>query len=261
MNLPYLLRTTSYLAFFLVMLGFERMAPFAPSEQSKSLRAFFHLGISIGNSLVVYLVLAWPLYAALSYTQKQGLGLAHWLGLSGGWELLATVIFFDCWDYWMHFANHKIGFLWRFHKAHHSDMEIDVTTASRFHCGELLLSGSVKCCMILVWGPSLWGLALFEMLLTGASQFHHSNLNIPLGLQDWLEELVVTPRMHRCHHALHRSCFNTNYSTILSIWDRLARTYHWSRKSEELAPIGLFTLRGPQTMQLKPFLLTPLRAR
>jgi sterol desaturase/sphingolipid hydroxylase (fatty acid hydroxylase superfamily) len=258
-ELPYLLRFASYFGLFLVFLGCERLAPFAESEQSKPRRVFFHLGLSLGNSALLYPFLAWAVYAALAYTREHNLGLTYWLGLSGGWELLATVVFFDCWDYWMHLANHKIGFLWRFHKAHHSDMEVDVTTASRFHIGELLISGLVKCLMILLWGPSLAGLALFEALLTGASQFHHSNLNIPLTLQDWIEKVVVTPRMHRCHHALHRSCFNTNFSTILSIWDRMAWTYHWSRQSKELVPIGLFHPRGPETMQLKPFLLTPVK--
>lgn len=261
MDLPYWLRSASYFGMFFVLLGLEWLAPFARSEQPKSFRIFFHLGISVGNSIVLNPLLTWPIYAVLAYTRQHGLGVTHWLGLGGGWELLATVVFFDCWDYGMHLANHKIGFLWRFHKAHHSDMEVDVTTASRFHFGELFISGSVKCLMILIWGPSLWGLVLFEVFLTGASQFHHSNLNIPLEIQDWIEKVVVTPRMHRCHHALHSNCFNTNFSSILSVWDRLAQTYHWGRQTGELAPIGLFKPRGPETMQLKPFLLTPLRGR
>jgi sterol desaturase/sphingolipid hydroxylase (fatty acid hydroxylase superfamily) len=258
MDLPFLLRSATYLGIFLIMLACEWLAPYARSEQPRSLRVFFHVGISVANSVVLTLLLAWSIYACVAYTQQHAIGVVHWLGLTGGWELVATVIAFDCWDYWMHLANHKIGLLWRFHKAHHSDMEVDVTTASRFHIGELFISGCIKCLMIFAWGPSLWGLVVFEALLTGASQFHHSNVNIPIGLQDWLEKVVVTPRMHRCHHALHRNCFNTNFSSILSLWDRLARTYHWGRASQELAPIGLFKPRGAETMQLKAFLLTPL---
>jgi sterol desaturase/sphingolipid hydroxylase (fatty acid hydroxylase superfamily) len=140
-------------------------------------------------------------------------------------------------------------------------MEIDVTTASRFHVGELLISAVIKCCMILIWGPSLWGLAAFETLLTVSSQFHHSNLSIPLRIQDWLEKVMVTPRMHRCHHSLHHHCFNTNFSTILSCWDRLARTYHWAREPHEMEPIGLYKPRGAETMQVKPFFLTPFKER
>jgi sterol desaturase/sphingolipid hydroxylase (fatty acid hydroxylase superfamily) len=179
--------------------------------------------------------MAGPTYAAVLYTQKHGIGIAHLLGLSGAVEIIAAVIALDFWDYWMHLVNHKIKFLWRFHKAHHSDMEVDVTTASRFHIGELLISGSVKCLMIFVWGPSL------------------------LSIQDNIEKIIVTPRMHRCHHALHENCFNTNFATIFSFWDRLFKSYHWAKEKPELQPIGVFSPRGPATMKLVPFMMTPLK--
>jgi sterol desaturase/sphingolipid hydroxylase (fatty acid hydroxylase superfamily) len=240
-----------------IMLYFERYSPYARSEQRKSFRIAFHLGISIANSIVLYLVLTRPLSAALQFTQTYRMGFTHLLGLRGGFEVVSTVVAFDLWDYWMHRAFHKIGFMWRFHKAHHSDMEIDVTTAARFHIGELILSGISKCFMILLWGPTLWGLVAFDVFLNIASQFHHSNLKIPFGLQDRIERIIVTPRMHRCHHALHTHCFNTNFSAILSFWDRLFRSYHWAREALELEIIGLFKPRGQETMELGPFLKSP----
>ena len=96
------------------------------------------------------------------------------------------------------------------------------------------------------------------MLLTGASQFHHGNVNIPFGLQDRLERVVVTPRMHRAHHATHGACFNTNFATILSVWDRVFRSYHWARNPKELEMVGLFKPRGRETMRLVSFLATPI---
>jgi sterol desaturase/sphingolipid hydroxylase (fatty acid hydroxylase superfamily) len=259
MNSPFAIRTISYLAMLAAMLFFERMAPYARSEQKKGDRIVFHLGLSIGNSIVLYLIMTWPIFASLSFSGNYYLGVRHLLGIYGPWEILATVIAFDFWDYWMHLANHKIGFLWRFHQAHHSDMEIDVTTAARFHVGELVISGISKCLMLLVWGPSLWGLVTFDLLLNMASQFHHSNLGISQKIQDGLEKIIVTPRMHRCHHSLHQDCYDTNFSTILSVWDRLFKSYHWAREAIELVPIGLYKIRGPETMQLKPFLRTPFR--
>ncbi len=241
------------------MLFFEWLAPFAKSEQKKSRRVFLHLGLSLMNGVILYLTLAKPTYAAVLYAQQHQWGLTYFLGLNGGVEILASVVALDVWDYWMHLANHKISFFWRFHKAHHSDMEVDVTTASRFHIGELLISGGSKCLMILFWGPSLWGLVVFEALLTTASQFHHSNLKIPLRLQDGIEKIIVTPRMHRCHHALHSNCFNTNFSSIFNVWDRFFQTYHWGRDIRELSPIGVFKPRGPATMHLKAVLLTPIK--
>jgi sterol desaturase/sphingolipid hydroxylase (fatty acid hydroxylase superfamily) len=181
------------------------------------------------------------------------------LGLGGWAEIGATVIVLDFWDYWMHRANHRIPFLWRFHMAHHSDMEIDVTTSARFHLGELIISTGLKCLVILVWGPSLVGLVTFDILLTACSQFHHSNLNLPSGLQDPLERVVVTPRMHRCHHAMHENCVNTNYASILSAWDRIGKTYHFASGRREMELIGLPKPRGRETMRLAPFLLTPVK--
>jgi sterol desaturase/sphingolipid hydroxylase (fatty acid hydroxylase superfamily) len=256
---PFGLRTGSYLIILAAMLFFEWLTPFARSEQKKSNRVFLHLGLSLMNSVILYLALAGATYSAVLYTQQHPWGLTHLLRLSGGMEILASVIALDLWDYGMHLANHRIGFLWRFHKAHHSDMEVDVTTASRFHIGELLISGGSKYLMILVWEPSFWGLVVFEALLTAASQFHHSNVNIPLRMQDWIEIITVTPRMHRCHHALHPNCFNTNFSAILSLWDRLFQTYHWGREIRELTPIGVFKPRGPVTMNLRAILLTPVK--
>jgi sterol desaturase/sphingolipid hydroxylase (fatty acid hydroxylase superfamily) len=256
---PFLLRIASYLTVLVGMLFAESRAPFAPSEQSKPYRVIFHVGLSALNSAILVVILAGPTYAAVRFTQEQQWGVAYLLGLGGWGEIVASVIAFDIWDYWMHLANHKVPLLWRFHKAHHSDMEIDVTTASRFHIGELLIAALSKCLMIVAWGPSLWGLVAFETMLTACSEFHHSNLNIPLGIQDRLEKLVVTPRMHRCHHALHRNCFNRNFTSILSVWDRVFGSYHWARNAYEMEPIGVFNPRGPATMKVLPFLMTPFK--
>jgi sterol desaturase/sphingolipid hydroxylase (fatty acid hydroxylase superfamily) len=256
---PFLVRSTAYLSLFACMLFFEARHPFAQPVQNKVFRVAFHFGLSILNSLILYFVLFSPLYAAAGLAQLHAFGLVSALGLRGWTEVLATIVAFDGWDYWMHRANHRIGLLWRFHKAHHSDMEIDVTTASRFHIGELLITNSIKGALILLWGPSLLGIAAFETFLTAASQFHHGNLAIPLNSQDELEKVIVTPRMHRCHHVFEGRCQVSNYATIFSVWDRLFGTYHRADKTAELEPIGVSSPRGPETMKLIPLLLTPFQ--
>jgi sterol desaturase/sphingolipid hydroxylase (fatty acid hydroxylase superfamily) len=257
MNFPFLVRTLSYLGMFGAMLLLEWVCPFAVSKQKRRFRIVFHLGIALSNSIVLYLVMTWPILAALSVTTNHHTGISNLLGLRGGFEILATVIAFDFWDYWMHLANHRVGLFWRFHKAHHSDTELDVTTSARFHVGELAISNCLKCLMILIWGPSLWGLVAFDIFLNLASEFHHSNVNIPLSIQDQIEKLIVTPKMHRCHHSLHPDCSNTNYATILSLWDRLFTTHHRAWKLQELDAVGLDGLTGPDIMKLGPFLVSP----
>jgi len=261
MDTAFVVRSTAFVTLFSAILFFEWFAPSTPSEQKKPYRVGFHLSLSIMNTIALNILLVGTLFATLLYTQKNEIGLTYLLGISGGAEIILTLIVLDFWDYWMHLVNHKIGFLWRFHKAHHSDMEMDVTTSSRFHIGELLISNVVKCLMILAWGPSLWGLVLFDTLLTGFSQFHHGNVGIPLRIQDRIEMFFVTPRMHRCHHSLHCNCFNTNFSTIFSFWDRLFGSYHWATAGDELKPIGLYEPRGPHTMKLLPFLMTPVKSQ
>ncbi len=259
MSTPFIIRTLTYISLFFTMLSLERVSPFAQSGQRKSFRVIFHLSLSFINSSILYLLLAAPTIGAVLFAENHDFGIARLIGLKGMTEIVAAVIVFDLWDYWMHLVNHRISFLWRFHRAHHSDMEVDVTTASRFHIGELIISNGVKCLMILLWGPSLWGLAAFEILLTAASQFHHGNVRMPPIVQDSLEKGIVTPRMHRCHHALSPNCFNSNFSTIFSVWDRLFRTYHWAEDAQEMKPIGVSDIRGPETMKIIPLLMSPLK--
>jgi len=256
---PFVARSLTHLSLFLSMLVLESRYPFARSGQKKSFRIVFHAGISILNSLVLFLVLSSPLYATVRFTQTHAFGVAPAWGFHGWAGAVATLMVFDFWDYWMHRANHRIGLLWRFHKAHHTDMEIDVTTASRFHIGELLITNSMKGVLIFLWGPSLAGIVTFEICLTAASQFHHSNLNIPFSAQDRLERVMVTPKMHRCHHVYEGRCQTSNYATIFSVWDRLFGTYHRAEHLTELEPVGVSAPRGPETMKLIPLLLTPSR--
>jgi sterol desaturase/sphingolipid hydroxylase (fatty acid hydroxylase superfamily) len=259
MDVPLVLRTGSYVGMLAVMLGFEWRTPYYTAGHNKIFRVCFHLGISVANSVALYLIFGGILAATLTLAQRRHLGLSHLLGLYGPLELIASLILLDFCTYGLHWLYHRNRFLWRFHRAHHSDTELDVTTASRFHPGELIISGAARCLLILIWGPSLESLVVFDILLNLAAQFHHSNVGIPMSVQDWLEKAVVTPRMHRCHHALHQTCFNTNFAAILSCWDRLGRTYHHSRQSGELEAIGLTHPRGPETMQLKAFLMSPLQ--
>jgi len=256
---PFIARSVSYISVLTSMLLLEALHPFAGSAQKKSFRIFFHVSIGVLNSVILYLILFIPLYAAAHFSQARSFGIVSILGLHGWPEVVASLIIFDCWDYWMHRANHRIAFLWRFHKVHHSDMEIDVTTASRFHTGELLITGSIKGMLVLLWGPSLLGIVVFETLLTAASQFHHSNLDISFRTQDLLEKIIVTPRMHRCHHVYEGRCPVSNYCSMLNLWDRLFGTYHWAGNKAELEPIGVTSPRGPETMRLISLLLAPFR--
>lgn len=138
------------------------------------------------------------------------------------------VLAFLCLDatlYWWHRGSHRIAFLWRFHSVHHSDLDMDVTTASRFHVGELILSSGYRAVQVLAFGITPAELIFFETAVTLFALFHHSNLRLPERLDAWMSYLFVSPRMHGIHHSIVRQETDANYTAILTLWDRLNRSF------------------------------------
>ncbi len=183
------------------------------------------MSISLFNTLLTRLLVAAPLLGWLHFVTDKGWGLAHLLGLKGVAEIAATFVVFDALDYWWHRFNHQWPFLWRFHRAHHMDTHVDVTTALRFHTGELILSGLAKTVWILLWGPTLVGFIIFEAGITAFSQFHHSNIDFPDRIQRVLRELIMTPRVHTSHHTVTIRTRDANYATVFSVWDRIFESF------------------------------------
>ena len=139
-----------------------------------------------------------------------------------GWAGLALdLLLLDCWIYFWHRVNHVVPFLWRFHEVHHLDETLDASSALRFHFGEVVLSSLVRAVVIILLGMPISTVVIFETLVTVAAIFHHSNIKLPAGLEKMLSLLIVTPSIHWVHHHAQRSDTDANYSTILSIWDKL----------------------------------------
>ena len=139
-----------------------------------------------------------------------------------GWQgLLIDLIILDLAIYWWHRANHEIPFLWRFHEVHHLDRFLDTTTAVRFHFGEVALSAGFRAVLIILLGLPIVSVLVFESLVLIAAIFHHSNLRLPRGLEGLLGRVIITPEIHWVHHRAVRRDTDSNYGTILSIWDPL----------------------------------------
>jgi sterol desaturase/sphingolipid hydroxylase (fatty acid hydroxylase superfamily) len=155
-------------------------------------------------------------------------------------------------------ANHRIGFLWRFHRAHHADIEMDTTTALRFHPGELVLSTFIRLPVVILLGMSFAHLVLFELVLNLSTLFHHSNLAVPERWDRMLRTVVVTPNMHRVHHSVELNETNSNFTSLLSVWDRLFRTFR-KREDTRSIMIGLPRFREEKWQRLWGFLITPVQ--
>ena len=202
-------------------LGIERIRPNRTPLTRYSKRLWFHALIAIFNTTLMRVLIYVPFLGWLVYVEQMGWGLSRWLGLSGWVEFLFSIIVLDAFDYFWHRANHHFSFLWRFHKAHHSDVDIDVTTALRFHPGELLLSTLAKAGWVFLWGPSTIAWFIFEALVSFCAQGHHSNIDLSDKAESIVSKFVVTPRFHATHHLVPRAYGHANFSTIFSVWDLL----------------------------------------
>jgi sterol desaturase/sphingolipid hydroxylase (fatty acid hydroxylase superfamily) len=185
-------------------------------------------------------------------------------GLAPGWRppwwagwpgLVLDLLLLDLWIYWWHRANHRLPPLWRFHEVHHLDRFLDASTAVRFHVGEVLLSALVRAAVIIALAVPLTSVLVFELLLLLASVFHHSNVRLPPAAESALSRIVVTPSIHWVHHHAVRRDTDSNYATVLSVWDRLFASVSPQRRTPQMA-IGVEG-RGEEPLPL--LLVRPFR--
>lgn len=187
-----------------------------------------NLSISVLNTLMLRLMaLALPALAvgAALDAHTQGWGLFNALTLPGWAEIILAVLLLDFAIWLQHLITHKVPLLWRLHRVHHADRDMDVTTAIRFHPVEIGLSMRLKLGVVYVTGAPVLAVILFEILLNGTAMFNHANLRLPRALDRVIRTVLVTPDMHRVHHSIHRHEHDSNYGFALSIWDRLFGTY------------------------------------
>ena len=184
-----------------------------------------NLGLTVVNIAVLRLLGPISAVTAASYALNNDWGLLNYLSLPFYIEVIAAVIVLDLAIYFQHVASHKLPILWRFHKVHHADRDIDVTTGIRFHPIEAMLSMVYKCVIILLLGPMVLAVVVFEMLLNASAMFNHANVQLPNALDRYLRLIVVTPDFHRVHHSEIQQETDSNYGFFLSVWDRVFKTY------------------------------------
>jgi sterol desaturase/sphingolipid hydroxylase (fatty acid hydroxylase superfamily) len=241
-----------------LFLGIERIRPNRTQATRPLKRLWFHSVIAAFNTVFIRVLIYVPFLAWLVYVEEMGWGLSRWLGLTGWMEFLFSIIVLDAFDYLWHRANHHVPFLWRFHKAHHSDVDIDVTTALRFHPGELMLSTLAKAVWVILWGPSTIAWFMFEALVSFCAQWHHSNIDLPDRVESVVSKIVVTPRFHATHHLVPREFGNANFSTILSLWDPLFGSLARQMSKVEIPDYKLGLPQGRnQAMSLKSWIIEP----
>jgi len=213
----------------------ERLRPAAPvpAEGRGPGRLLRNGGLwllnSLASPLVVVPLTAWAAAGALDWRP------AWWSSTFG---LVLDLVLLDGLLYWWHRACHEIPFLWRWHAVHHRDRWLDTTSAVRFHPGEVLLSALARAAVVVLLAVPLSSVLAFETLILLAALFHHSNLRLPPRLETALSRVVVTPSIHWVHHHARRSETDSNYATVLSLWDPLFRSRSRFPRRPDM-PIGI----------------------
>ena len=231
----------------IALLAGERARPLRLVTQSKWRRVLVNLAFAIVGGGAVALIYG-PLVIGLAEQARQaGFGLLRWLHLSAWASALLAFILLDYTLWIWHLLNHRVPLLWRFHAAHHVDLDLDASTALRFHPGELLLSMPFRALQVALIGVDVPVLLAWEAALLVATEFHHSNLRLPLKFERGLRALLVTPRMHGIHHSTVPAEVNSNFGTLLTAWDRLHRTFVHGVRQRDIV-IGLAEYRNPDRL-------------
>jgi sterol desaturase/sphingolipid hydroxylase (fatty acid hydroxylase superfamily) len=243
----------------------ESWAPFFTQFSGGGLRSRLrhdarNIALGMANGLLLAVLFGGVFTLASSWAETRNIGLLRVVDWPAPLELAAALIAFDIWMYVWHRANHRVPFLWRFHRMHHSDTELDATTAFRFHTGEILFSACLRLPVLLALGMELWQLAIYEAVLLPVIILHHSNVRLPRFLDHGLLALVVTPAMHRVHHSRVQPETDSNYGSVLPWWDMVFRTFRLREDARTIRP-GLHGYDAPEWQGLKGMLLTPFRPR
>ena len=250
------IRLTCFAVVFAVMAIWELLAPRRKLTIKRPWRWTSNLGLLLVNSLLLRLIAPLGAAGVALFAESRGWGLFNAMDVPAWMALVLTLLILDLTVYLQHVVFHAVPLLWRLHLVHHADLDIDVTTGSRFHTLEILLSFGIKSVVILLVGASAEAVVIFEVLLNGTAMFNHSNVRMPLVIDRWLRVLVVTPDMHRVHHSWHSRETNSNFGFNLPWWDHLFGTYRdQPSDGHESMTIGLKEIRDERIAERLPKML------
>jgi sterol desaturase/sphingolipid hydroxylase (fatty acid hydroxylase superfamily) len=250
--------TWSAAALLLLLFGLERIFPLRKSTRSLLARLLVNVAVSALTFLAAVTLVQPAAQWALRSSVERPFGLVPLLAAPAWLKLVISFLLMDLAFYYWHLANHRAPFLWRFHNVHHTDPDLDVSTAFRFHFGEIALSSAFSVLQICLIGVSPWAYAVYQLAFQSEVLFHHSNLRLPIRFERVLNKLLVTPRMHGIHHSqVHREN-NSNFGTVFPWWDRLHRTLGLNIPQSEIV-VGIPGYSRPEDNTLPNALLMPFR--
>ena len=251
------IRLSLFLGALALMMLWELAAPQRRQDIPRLLRWSNNLGLVVIDSLVLRLV--FPVLAVALAESRTG-GLFHLIDLAPWVEVLLALVILDFAIWAQHVTFHAVPWLWRLHRVHHADLELDATSGLRFHPAEILASMAIKLALVWVLGPPALAVLIFEIVLNASSIFNHANVVLPQGLDRVLRLVIVTPDMHRIHHSIDPAETHSNFGFNLPWWDRLAGTYRAAPAlGQKGMVLGLPIFRRRRELWLDRLLTQPLR--
>lgn len=242
-------------------MGLELIWPRRAQDDKFRFRRLNNILLLAVNFIAARLIVPLATFEVAVFAAEKEIGLFNIISLPLFLDVVLTLIVFDLLIYIQHVVFHKFNFLWRIHRVHHTDLEIDVTTGIRFHPVEIILSMFYKLIAVYLIGPVAFAIILYEIMLNGAALFTHSNILLNAKLDKFLRMVIVTPDMHRIHHSVLRKETDSNYGNIFSIWDKLFKTYRpLPEAGYDEMMIGLNEFRDPSSGQILQLLKTPFMA-
>ncbi|WP_409433580.1 sterol desaturase family protein [Litorimonas sp. RW-G-Af-16] len=220
-----LIRLSVFAAALIVFAVLEAAWPRKVRSQKRGPRWLSNLALVGIDTLVLRVLFPVVAVGVAAFASTQGWGLFNYLALPIWLEIALAVIVLDMLIYWQHRLFHAVPFFWRFHKVHHADRDLDVSSGVRFHPVEIVFSMAYKIICVLILGPAVAAVILFEIILNASALFNHANIRLPAWLDQVMRKLIVTPDFHRVHHSIQMRESNQNFGFCLSIWDHLFGSY------------------------------------
>ena len=240
-----------------VLWSLEFAAPMFVGRRRRISHITTNLALAALNALIAS-GFAFALLGVTEWAAARSFGLLNLVLIPGWMHWVGAIVLFDCWQYWWHRFNHRVPLLWRFHAVHHSDAEMDASSGVRFHTGEMILSFLARLIVLPALGLTLPELVLYQAISLPIILFHHGNLRISERADRCLRWLIVTPRMHYVHHSRWQPETDSNFTSLLSIWDRLFGSFRLREQPSEIV-LGLDNYEEREWRRLPGILASPFR--
>jgi sterol desaturase/sphingolipid hydroxylase (fatty acid hydroxylase superfamily) len=241
---------------FVALYAFERKQPLRRQIEQKEISTARNLAIALTAGLAMNFFEKPVTDRLTQFVEKRNFGLSKILRLPKPLKTIFAVILLDYTLYLWHVLTHKVPFLWRFHRIHHADLDLTAATAIRFHFGEITISVLFRAGQVLFIGVSPKALNIWQSLLFLSILFHHSNVRLPKRFEEKLQKIIVTPRLHGIHHSVQENEMNSNWSSGLTAWDFLHKTFR-SDVPQEKITIGIEDFDEEYKVTLGKMLIAP----